>query len=1405
MMRRPGSESLARERRRRSLASPCLLAALCVLVVLPSAVLAAAPADPPYYVKKAGWHETMLASREALAAREARGQGGPRIDAWISPVVRGGDKAVHVSVPLAGRKELDLFVVGAPEVIGGCATWADAKLVGRGGAETRICHLKSVRILAPQHSIDVNLESGVSGPLGIAGRRFEHGIHVYAPARIVVPLDGEVERFEADVGIDDWVGGRGAVRFIVTGPGGAARLGLWDLAARDFTTEVPRREMKWEREDLVLEADWPSGDFAALAGRYAEAARRIPPLAEQAARLAPAVRDAAGLGEVRRLYLRSRTLEDALGRARELDFRALRMAVTDLAQTFEAKYANGGAYLARLAAIEQALPEALAAAGRGDLAGAERAEALVSDFDRLQREALLASPLLDFDRLVLVRRKPDGDARRPDGTGYGLGEYIGLPRQSSKCNPGIDRPFDWDNEIAVLSPVRPEGRLATLYKPDGRRLITDLEIHWDAERLLFSMPGTHRKWQVFEIGTDGRRLRQVTPGDQPDVHNYDACYLPDGQVAFISTAPLQGVPCNAGVIVGMLYKMNGDGSNIRQIAFEQDHDYCPAVMNDGRLLYLRWDYTDTPHVWNRMLFTMNPDGTGQAEYYKANSYWPNSIFYARPIPGDPTKVVGIATGHHVGRIGELVIFDPTRGRRDVEGVVQRIPGYGQKVEPVVEDKLTQFSWPKFVHPWPLSEKYFLAAAKPAPDALWGIYLVDVYDNMVLLKELEGEALLEPVPVRKTPRPPVIAPRSDPARKDALVYISDVYEGAPMKGVPRGTVKALRVFAYHFGYHGIAGIDHRVGADGPWEVKRILGTVGVEEDGSALFRIPAKTPLSVQPLDAEGRAVQLMRSWMTAMPGENLSCVGCHDNRGAAPPARATAALAHPPQDIQPWYGPPRGFSFNREVQPVLDKHCAGCHDGKPREDGKTLPDLRGDQGAYVVYRGGDPKGQVVRDTPKEQLLGKYGGIFDPSYIVLRRYIRVGGLESDLHFLRPMEFHAGTSELFQMLRKGHHGVQLDREAWERLAAWIDLNAPCHGTWGDLTPLVGRQHERRRELQRLYGGVDEDPEEEGSAPPARVEPVLPPAVPERRIVPVACDGWPFDPAEARRRQADAGPPTRTLDLGGGATMELVRIPAGRFVMGDPGGGAEERPPTLVAIDQPFWMGRFEVTNAAYARFDPSHDSRFEHRSSWIFSEKYLGWPLNGPRQPVVRVSWNEAMAFCRWLAAKSGLAVTLPTEAQWEYACRAGTGGPLFYGDLDADFAPFANMADVTIRNLAYEGWSPKSPDLVPRDARFDDHALVTADVGSYQPNPWGLHDMHGNAAEWTRTAYRPYPYREDDGRNDVIAAVEPVVRGGSWYDRPLRCRSAFRLSYPAYQPVFNVGFRVVCEASSKTLLTADAKP
>ena len=204
-----------------------------------------------------------------------------------------------------------------------------------------------------------------------------------------------------------------------------------------------------------------------------------------------------------------------------------------------------------------------------------------------------------------------------------------------------------------------------------------------------------------------------------------------------------------------------------------------------------------------------------------------------------------------------------------------------------------------------------------------------------------------------------------------------------------------------------------------------------------------------------------------------------------------------------------------------------------------------------------------------------------------------------------------------------------------------------------------------------------------------------------------------------------------------MELVRIPAGRFVMGGDAGCLDERPATAVEIPKPFWIGQFEVTNAQFARFDPAHDSRVESRHAMQFGVR--GFYVNGPRQPVVRVSWREAMAFCRGCPSRRAAVFTLPTEAEWEYACRAGTETPFSYGDSSADFSRHANLADRTLREFVCDPYdkarSPfpdpgKYDDWIPRDDRFDDGGFVSEEVGRWEPNAWGLADMHGNVAEWT---------------------------------------------------------------------------
>ena len=1053
-------------------------------------------------------------------------------------------------------------------------------------------------------------------------------------------------------------------------------------------------------------------------------------------------------------------------------WRALRMAIENLSASFPVRYPKGGDYLERLKTLRaehDGLPPETDSATYADLA--ER-------FVALKDEALLANPLLDFDALLMIRRRTD---------------RLGLPL-NFYGNTDIE-PTGYDNTLVALSPVRPDGRLETIFTPEGDRFIGDVDLHYDADRLLLSMPDANGRWGVAELRLDGGRLKPLPLIDEPDVHNYDACYLPDGRIVFTSTAPFIGVPCVGGRSkVANLYLREHDG-RIRRLTNDQDHNWCPTVLNNGRLLYQRWEYADIAHAFTRLLFHANPDGSQQMEYYGSNSFWPTAMFFARPVPNHPTKVVAVVGGHHdAPRQGELVILDPARGRREADGAVQRIPGCGKKIKPVILDGLIGNSWPRFLHPYPLSEKHFLVSCKPTKTSLWGVYLVDVFDNFVLLYEEPGRAMLEPVPLRRTPRQPALSDLVDPEQKESSVLLMDVHHGPGLRGVPRGAVKSLRLIGYEFTFHGMGGEPDRVGLSGPWDVKRILGTVPVEPDGSAHFRVPAYTPVAVQPLDADGKALALMRSWFTAMPGEVLSCVGCHESQNAAPPYLSTPlAVRRDPSAIKPWYGPPRGFSFAREVQPVLDAYCVNCHHGRPLDDGQVTFDLTA--------------------RPIEQIASPFQMHFTPSYMALRRFVHAHTLESDAHLLPPRDFHADTSKLVQILRDDHYDVRLNAEAWDRLITWIDLNAPAHGSWREVVRHVPAKAElvdpgaaRRRELHRRYAGIDEDPEviyptavlratRSGSLGAVRRGSPDPAESADRRSPATSLVAHKSPPLEEMANDRDKFPTTSTkrrIELAEGVFLELVHIAPGRFVMGSEHGYPNERPAHPVVIDRAFWIGRFEISNRQYACYDAQHDSGLETGELYQFGDYERGHHLRRPKQPVVRVSWNQAMAFCRWLSSKTGMRFTLPTEAQWEYGCRGGTTGPLWYGSLDDDFSRAANLSDATHHAVDYPDIPTALPPWRPAEPRFDDGWQVSARVGTFEPNPWGLFDTHGNVSEWTRSMYRPYPCREDDGRNKGDASGRKTVRGGSWFDRPRRARSAFRLHYEPSQAVHDVGFRVVCE-------------
>ncbi|WP_372847387.1 SUMF1/EgtB/PvdO family nonheme iron enzyme, partial [Pontiella sp.] len=529
------------------------------------------------------------------------------------------------------------------------------------------------------------------------------------------------------------------------------------------------------------------------------------------------------------------------------------------------------------------------------------------------------------------------------------------------------------------------------------------------------------------------------------------------------------------------------------------------------------------------------------------------------------------------------------------------------------------------------------------------------------------------------------------------------------------------------------------------------------------KVPHSRPLSIQPLDKDGRALQVMRSWTVAQPGEIVSCVGCHEPSNAAPLSRPTLAARKAPQNLTPWVPGvmPHGFGFKREVQPVLDTYCVGCHDGsKPGR-----PNFKDDT--------------EVRFSAKAN--------FGKSYMALHPYVRRPGPESDLHILTPMDYHVSTSPLFQMLEKGHYGVKVDDESMRRLATWVDLNVPYHATW---TEVNGSERtlasaERTVEYKKKFSGINDDIE---WMPPLSARPAFVKPARQKRPKALTLAGWPLDAASAGEK--------KTVKFGR-QELTFVKIPAGKFVMGSVTGEQDEYPQTVVEIAKPFWMSTTEITNEQLNEFLPGHDSRVIDQQ-WK-DHIYAGYPANEPQMPAVRATWNEAVAFARWMSEEIGAPVNLPTEAQWEWAARAGSDQPFFFGE--SGFENHANLADKSIGRMAVRGVNPKpvpeksrTPlnNFVPRDESFDDGIMVPSGTAQFAANPWGLHDMHGNVAEWTRSTYKAYPYDGADGRNDLSAEGRKVVRGGSWRDKPNRATASFRLPYEPYQRVFNVGIRLVIE-------------
>ena len=566
--------------------------------------------------------------------------------------------------------------------------------------------------------------------------------------------------------------------------------------------------------------------------------------------------------------------------------------------------------------------------------------------------------------------------------------------------------------------------------PDGQILGADLS--YDGKTILFSWRKPESKfYQLYTIGADGSGLKQLTEGD---CYNYDASWMPDDRIVFLSTRVTQAAYCFF-TPVGILFTMNADGSDQRKISSNYLNDFTPAVMNDGRIVYGRWEYVDRPAIPIQGLWTINPDGTMLQGYFGNRVLDPASFIEPQAIPGSK-NILCTLTGHNGSCRGAIGIINPDHGSNAQEAI--------RNLTPDVRLRGVRHSsnGPRgpYQTPFPIDAKYFMVSYD-------GTLLLRDYDRTEQTIVLKPDVLgfYNPRPLRQRRRPPT--PPSNlpkkPGGKWAYVYMQDVYNGlaphvkrgevkqiAVVKEIRRSLISSPGIYRPHFDFQRVL-----VSCGATYVPKQLMGYARVEEDGSASFKVPAEQPIYFMALDAEGRAVQRMRSFTHLMPGEKQSCVGCHADRNyATPPNRSKRpiALLRQPQDlVTPEWGEV-AFDYASIVQPVLDKHCIKCHNARQRPKGL---DLSGDK-------------TELFNISYEMLARKNQGRTGSPYISwIPTY---NGHEWNILEVTPKKWGSPVSKLADQILSGHPDdegkprVTLDEAGKRRILAWIDLNVPYYAT-------------------------------------------------------------------------------------------------------------------------------------------------------------------------------------------------------------------------------------------------------------------------------------------------------------------------------------------------------------------------
>ncbi|MEI6809448.1 MAG: hypothetical protein WCN95_12065 [bacterium] len=697
--------------------------------------------------------------------------------------------------------------------------------------------------------------------------------------------------------------------------------------------------------------------------------------------------------------------------------------------------------------------------------------ALFTDACALRRKLAFSNPLLDFDKLLFIKRHRAiynhmcdqfyGIAAAPGGGLYALEDaFSDSPKVRDVLADSIVESGRLKGQKLSGGPVQ---NPAVSYNGENRRSGTETgggsflspAVSFDGKQILFSYVenkgGTvqvfhtdpsrghwdeGRAYHIFKVNNDGGGLRQITDGTWNDI---DPCWLPNGRIAFITERRGGYLRCGRACPLYNLFDMAADGTGINALSFHESNEWNPSVTHDGRIIYTRWDYVDRHGcvAHGPWITTLNgSDSRAVHGNFAPRSMRPDMELEVHAIPNSH-KYVALAAPHHGQCFGSLIIIDPRIPDDDAMGPVKRLT-------PDVGFPESQGGREVYGTPWPLSENYYLCVYDAGvqvgnakgTQGRYGIYLVDSFGNKELIYRDPLISCMSPIPLR--PTPPVSVPATSVsavetekvlpgAMGEATMAVVNVYSS--IKPWPEGgKIKELRIYQLLPMSVPSGHSPHETGkriaeaGDSVVPCRWVLGTVPVENDGSAYFVVPAYREVFFQALDDKGMAVQSMRSATYARKGERLVCQGCHEPKSRAPEQGSGTPIAFKREPSKPRadVSGSKPFSYPILVQPVLDRNCVACHD----KNKDKAPNLN-----------------------KEPIANKWYASYNSLINYAFTDYGARGNWNDQHWYRTMpgEFGARASRLYAMLNKGHHDVKLSEEDMHRITLWLDSASMFYGVF------------------------------------------------------------------------------------------------------------------------------------------------------------------------------------------------------------------------------------------------------------------------------------------------------------------------------------------------------------------------